>query len=34
MTYQKIAMARGKKIALVAHDNKKHDILEPIIANS
>jgi methylglyoxal synthase len=28
MTYQKIAMTRRKKIALVAHDNKKHDILE------
>lgn len=28
MTNQKIPMARGKKIALVAHDNKKHDLLE------
>ena len=28
MTYQSIAMTHTKKIALVAHDNKKHDILE------
>lgn len=28
MKYQKIAMMREKKIALVAHDNKKVDLLE------
>src|SRR5512136_768735 len=28
MTYKKIAMEQGKKIALVAHDNKKKDLLE------
>lgn len=28
MKYQKIAMRREKKIALVAHDNKKVDLLE------
>ncbi len=28
MTYKKIAMERDKKIALVAHDNKKRDLLE------
>ncbi|MGE0825913.1 MAG: methylglyoxal synthase [Candidatus Binatia bacterium] len=28
MTYQKITMTHRKKIALVAHDNKKHDLLE------
>jgi len=28
MTYKKIAMERDKKIALVAHDNKKQDLVE------
>jgi len=28
MSYQKIAMAPDKKIALVAHDNKKQDLVE------
>ncbi len=28
MTHQKIAMAHDKKIALIAHDNKKHDLVE------
>ena len=28
MTYQKIVMKHDKKIALVAHDNKKRDLLE------
>ncbi len=28
MSYAKIAMARNKKIALVAHDNKKRDLVE------
>ena len=28
MKYKKIAMAHDKKIALVAHDNKKRDLLE------
>jgi len=28
MTHQKIAMQHDKKIALVAHDNKKRDLLE------
>jgi len=28
MKYQKIAMEHDKKIALVAHDNKKNDLLE------
>jgi methylglyoxal synthase len=28
MTYKKIAMAPDKKIALVAHDNKKRDLVE------
>jgi methylglyoxal synthase len=28
MTYQKIAMQPDKKIGLVAHDNKKRDLLE------
>ena len=28
MTYKKIAMGRDKKIALVAHDNKKQDLVE------
>lgn len=28
MTYKKIAMGQDKKIALVAHDNKKRDLLE------
>jgi len=28
MTYKKIAMERDKKIALVAHDNKKRDLVE------
>ena len=28
MTYQKIAIPRHKRIALVAHDNKKRDLLE------
>jgi len=28
MAYQKIVMQRDKKIALVAHDNKKRDLLE------
>ncbi|MBI4714754.1 MAG: methylglyoxal synthase [Nitrospirae bacterium] len=28
MTYRKIAMDHDKKIALVAHDNKKRDLLE------
>jgi methylglyoxal synthase len=28
MLYQKIAMGRKKKIALVAHDNKKSDLVE------
>ena len=28
MTYQKIVMRHDKKIALVAHDNKKRDLLE------
>ena len=28
MKYQKIAMEQDKKIALVAHDNKKRDLLE------
>jgi len=28
MTYRKIAMAQSKNIALVAHDNKKRDLLE------
>lgn len=28
MGYKKLAMERKKKIALVAHDNKKHDLFE------
>ena len=28
MEYQNLAMMEKKKIALVAHDNKKHDLLE------
>ncbi len=28
MEYQNLAMKEKKKIALVAHDNKKHDLLE------
>jgi len=28
MVYKKIAMGRDKKIALVAHDNKKQDLVE------
>jgi len=28
MNHKKIAMERDKKIALVAHDNKKHDLVE------
>jgi methylglyoxal synthase len=28
MIYKKIAMEHDKKIALVAHDNKKHDLVE------
>jgi methylglyoxal synthase len=28
MTYQEIAMGPRKRIALVAHDNKKHDLVE------
>ncbi|NMC14934.1 MAG: methylglyoxal synthase [Chloroflexi bacterium] len=28
MTNKRIAMAHDKKIALVAHDNKKHDLVE------
>jgi methylglyoxal synthase len=28
MEYQKLTMSVRKKIALVAHDNKKHDLLE------
>ncbi|MGE5188877.1 MAG: methylglyoxal synthase [Gemmatimonadota bacterium] len=28
MTHRKIAMTRDKKIALVAHDNKKRDLVE------
>lgn len=28
MSYRKIAMEHDKKIALVAHDNKKHDLVE------
>jgi methylglyoxal synthase len=28
MTHQKIAMERDKKIALIAHDNKKRDLVE------
>jgi len=28
MDYQNLAMMEKKKIALVAHDNKKHDLLE------
>lgn len=28
MTHQKIAMERDKKIALIAHDNKKQDLVE------
>lgn len=28
MAYEKVAMARVKKIALVAHDNRKDDLLE------
>jgi methylglyoxal synthase len=28
MSYTKIAMEHDKKIALVAHDNKKHDLVE------
>ncbi len=28
MTYKKIAMENDKKIALVAHDNKKRDLIE------
>jgi methylglyoxal synthase len=28
MKYQKIAMEHDKKIALVAHDNKKRDLVE------
>lgn len=28
MTHKKIVMGRGKKIGLVAHDNKKRDLLE------
>lgn len=28
MSYSKIAMEHDKKIALVAHDNKKHDLVE------
>jgi methylglyoxal synthase len=28
MTYKKISMAHNKKVALVAHDNKKRDLLE------
>ena len=28
MSYQKIAMGHDKKIALVAHDNKKRDLVE------
>jgi len=28
MEYRKVAMGQKKKIALVAHDNKKHDLLE------
>jgi hypothetical protein len=29
MTHKKIAMEHDKKIALVAHDNKKRDLLVP-----
>ena len=28
MAYRKIAMEHDKRIALVAHDNKKHDLVE------
>ncbi len=28
MVHKKIVMSRNKKIALVAHDNKKHDLVE------
>jgi len=28
MKYKKLAMGQRKKIALVAHDNKKQDLLE------
>ena len=28
MNYKKIPMGLNKKIALVAHDNKKHDLIE------
>ena len=28
MTYKKVGMEPDKKIALVAHDNKKHDLVE------
>ncbi len=28
MEYQKIVIDKTKKIALVAHDNKKHDLIE------
>ena len=28
MAFREVAMKERKKIALVAHDNKKHDLLE------
>lgn len=33
MKYQKIVMNRDKKIALVAHDNKKADLMEWVLYN-
>jgi methylglyoxal synthase len=33
MTYKKIAMEHDKKIALVAHDNKKRDLVEWALYN-
>lgn len=33
MAHQKIPMERGKKIALVAHDNKKQDLIEWALFN-
>ena len=34
MSYRKIVMRRDKKIALVAHDNKKRDLVEWASENS